>query len=101
RNLTPVVLDNESLLSVSTARGDFPTATSTGSDLARIAAAAGVPRTITVSAIDALVQGLDTAIAARALAPLAAGESLSVSEILANLGARDVHSAGAARRRAA
>src|SRR3979490_2070450 len=44
RNLTHVVFDNESLLSV----GGFPTATSTGSDLAAIAAAAGVPRTATV-----------------------------------------------------
>ena len=41
RNLVHVVFDNESLLSV----GGFPTATSTGSDLAGIAAAAGVPRT--------------------------------------------------------
>src|SRR5262245_12275036 len=44
RNLVHVVFDNESLLSV----GGFPTATSTGSDLAAIAAAAGVPRTTTV-----------------------------------------------------
>ena len=43
-NLIHVVFDNESLLSV----GGFPTATSTGSDLAGIAAAAGVPRTATV-----------------------------------------------------
>ena len=43
-NLVHVVFDNESLLSV----GGFPTATSTGSDLAGIAAAAGVPRTATV-----------------------------------------------------
>ena len=41
RNLVHVVFDNESLLSV----GGFPTATATGSDLAGIAAAAGVPRT--------------------------------------------------------
>ena len=72
RNLTHVVFDNESLLSVSTARGDFPTATSTGSDLARIAAAAGVPRTITVSAIAALVQALDEAIAAGDLSTIVA-----------------------------
>ena len=72
RNLTHVVFDNESLLSVSTAGGDFPTATSTGSDLARIAAAAGVPRTITVSTIDALVRALDEAIAAGDLATIVA-----------------------------
>src|SRR3989454_9345098 len=43
RNLVHVVFDNESLLSV----GGFPTATATGSDIAGIAAAAGVPRTAT------------------------------------------------------
>jgi sulfopyruvate decarboxylase subunit beta len=48
RNLVHVVFDNESLLSV----GGFPTATSTGSDLAGIAAAAGVPRTATVRSLD-------------------------------------------------
>ncbi len=39
RNLVHVVFDNESLLSV----GGFPTATATGTDLAGIAAAAGIP----------------------------------------------------------
>ena len=48
KNLVHVVFDNESLLSV----GGFPTATSTGSDLAEIARAAGVPRTATVRSID-------------------------------------------------
>ena len=38
-NLTHVVFDNESLLSV----GGFPTATSTGTDLAGIALASGIP----------------------------------------------------------
>src|SRR5947207_5802747 len=47
RNLVHVVFDNESLLSV----GGFPTATSTGSDLAGMAAAAGVPRTATVHTV--------------------------------------------------
>ena len=46
-NLVHVVFDNESLLSV----GGFPTATSTGSDLAAIARGAGVPRTATVRTI--------------------------------------------------
>ncbi len=41
RNLVHVVFDNESLLSV----GGFPTATSTGSDLAAMAKGAGIPRT--------------------------------------------------------
>jgi len=48
RNLIHVVFDNESLLSV----GGFPTATATGSDLAAIAAGAGVPRTATVRTLD-------------------------------------------------
>ncbi len=48
KNLVHVVFDNESLLSV----GGFPSATSTGSDIAGIAAAAGVPRTTTVDTID-------------------------------------------------
>ena len=48
RNLVHVIFDNESLLSV----GGFPTATSTGSDLAGIASAAGVPRTATVRTLD-------------------------------------------------
>lgn len=45
RNLVHVVFDNESLLSV----GGFPTATGTGSDLAKIATAAGVPHSQTVT----------------------------------------------------
>ena len=45
KNLTHVVFDNESLLSV----GGFPTATSTGSDLAGIARASGVRAVTSVS----------------------------------------------------
>jgi sulfopyruvate decarboxylase subunit beta len=48
KNLTHVVLDNESLLSV----GGFPTATSTGTDLAGIARASGIPRVVAVSEIE-------------------------------------------------
>ena len=51
-NLVHVVFDNESLLSV----GGFPTATSTGSDLAAIAAGAGIPRSSTVTTIDEFKQ---------------------------------------------
>ena len=47
-NLVHVVFDNESLLSV----GGFPSATSTGSDIAGIAAAAGIVRTKTITTID-------------------------------------------------
>ncbi len=43
KNLVHVVFDNESRLSV----GGFPTATSTGSDIAGMAKAASVPRTAT------------------------------------------------------
>jgi sulfopyruvate decarboxylase subunit beta len=67
-NLLHVVFDNESLLSV----GGFPTATSTGSDLAAIANAAGVPRTATVKTIDAFVAGVDDAIASGELTTLVA-----------------------------
>jgi sulfopyruvate decarboxylase subunit beta len=67
-NLVHVVFDNESLLSV----GGFPTATSTGSDLAAIAAAAGVPRTQTVRTIDDFTRAFDEALAAGELATLVA-----------------------------
>src|ERR1700726_4809555 len=68
RNLVHVVFDNESLLSV----GGFPTATSTGSDLARIAAAAGVPRTTTVTMLDAFTHAFDEALAANDLTTIVA-----------------------------
>ena len=63
-NLVHVVFDNESLLSV----GGFPTATSTGSDLAGIAAAAGVPRTCTVRDLEGFTSAFGEAMhGARAL----------------------------------
>jgi sulfopyruvate decarboxylase subunit beta len=68
RNLVHVVFDNESLLSV----GGFPTATSTGSDLAAIAAGAGVPRTATVKTIDDFAKAFDDALAARDLTTIVA-----------------------------
>ena len=68
RNLVHVVFDNESLLSV----GGFPTATSTGSDLAGIAAAAGVPRTATVRALDQFEQAFAEALAADDLTTIVA-----------------------------
>jgi sulfopyruvate decarboxylase subunit beta len=67
-NLIHVVFDNESLLSV----GGFPTATATGSDIAGIAAAAGVPRTATVHDLDAFVAAFDEALAANELTSLVA-----------------------------
>jgi sulfopyruvate decarboxylase subunit beta len=68
RNLVHVVFDNESLLSV----GGFPTATSTGSDIAGIAAAAGVPRTVTVRTVDAFTRAFDDALASGDLTTIVA-----------------------------
>ena len=68
RNLVHIVFDNESLLSV----GGFPTATSTGSDLAAVAAAAGVPRTETVVTIDEFQRAVDEALAAKDLTTIVA-----------------------------
>ncbi|HSC29067.1 MAG TPA: thiamine pyrophosphate-dependent enzyme [Vicinamibacterales bacterium] len=67
-NLVHVVFDNESLLSV----GGFPTATSTGSDLAGIAAAAGVPRTSTVRMLDDFTRAFADALAAGELTTIVA-----------------------------
>src|SRR6202030_2453898 len=47
-NLLHIVFDNESLLSV----GGFPTATATGTDLAGIARASGIPRVATVRSVE-------------------------------------------------
>jgi sulfopyruvate decarboxylase subunit beta len=68
RNLLHVIFDNESLLSV----GGFPTATSSGTDLAAVAAAAGVPRTATVHSVDSFVAEFDGARAARDLTTIVA-----------------------------
>ena len=67
-NLVHVIFDNESLLSV----GGFPTATSTGSDLAAIAAASGVPRTATARTVEEFRAALVEAQAARELTTLVA-----------------------------
>src|SRR5436190_13823250 len=67
-NLVHVVFDNESLLSV----GGFPTATSTGSDVAGIAAAAGIPRTGTVRTLEEFTAAFREALAARELTTLVA-----------------------------
>ena len=68
RNLVHVVFDNESLLSV----GGFPTATSTGSDLAAIADGAGVPRTATVRTLEDFKAAFSEARAAGDLTTLVA-----------------------------
>jgi sulfopyruvate decarboxylase subunit beta len=63
-NLAHIVFDNESLLSV----GGFPTATSTGSDLAAIARAAGIEKAQQVSHLEAFTAAARDAIAADHLA---------------------------------
>ncbi len=68
KNLIHVVFDNESLLSV----GGFPTATSTGTDIAGIAAAAGIPRTTTVVTIDEFKKEFGEALAAHDLTTIVA-----------------------------
>lgn len=82
-NLLHIVFDNESLLSV----GGFPTATSTGSDLAAIAAASGVPRTATVRTVDDLRRQAEAALAARELATIVAKvEAVGPSAFVTDLG---------------
>src|SRR5688500_7672679 len=68
RNLVHVVFDNESLLSV----GGFPTATSTGSDIAGMAKAAGIPQTATVTTLDDFVTAFDEALVAQELTTIVA-----------------------------
>src|SRR5512145_3278602 len=68
RNLLHVVFDNESLLSV----GGFPTATGTGSDLAGIAKAAGVPRALTAHTLDEFSAAFDAALEADELTTIVA-----------------------------
>jgi sulfopyruvate decarboxylase subunit beta len=68
RNLVHVVFDNESLLSV----GGFPTATSTGSDLAAIAKGAGVPCTATVTTLPEFQKEFTGALSANELTTLVA-----------------------------
>ncbi|HEV7786723.1 MAG TPA: thiamine pyrophosphate-dependent enzyme [Thermoanaerobaculia bacterium] len=68
-NLVHVVFDNEVLLSVGRS---FTTATATGTDLAAMAAAAGVPRTATCRTKDELRRAFTEALAARELSTLVA-----------------------------
>ena len=66
RNLVHVVFDNESLLSV----GGFPTATSTGSDLAAMAKGAGIPRTAVARTPDEFTTAFNEALRADDLTTL-------------------------------
>ena len=82
-NLVHVIFDNESLLSV----GGFPTATSTGSDLAAIAKAAGVPRTATVTDVAAFVKAFDEALDAGELTTIVAKvDAVGPSAFVTDLG---------------
>lgn len=83
RNLVHVIFDNESLLSV----GGFPTATSTGTDLARVAQASGVPRTASVTSVDAFQREFREAVAARDLTTIVAKvEAAGPATFLTDLG---------------
>ena len=67
-NLVHIVFDNESLLSV----GGFPTATSTGTDLAGIARASGVPNVVEATTIERFQSGARQALASNALTTIVA-----------------------------
>lgn len=62
-NLLHIVFDNESLLSV----GGFPTATSTGTDLAGIARASGVPSVMEARSIEQFKECVSRALASETL----------------------------------
>ena len=62
-NLLHIVFDNESLLSV----GGFPTATSTGTDLAGIARASGIPSVMEANNIEQLTASVSKALAGETL----------------------------------
>ena len=68
KNLIHVIFDNESLLSV----GGFPTATATGSDLEKIARAAGVPQASTVKTVEAFTTAFDEAMRSNELSCIVA-----------------------------
>jgi sulfopyruvate decarboxylase subunit beta len=68
RNLVHLIFDNESLLSV----GGFPTATSTGADLAGIARAAGVPTVSTAQTLSDFTKGFEAAMKAEDLSCIVA-----------------------------
>src|SRR2546421_1923424 len=62
-NLVHIVFDNQSLLSV----GGFPTATSTGTDLAGIARASGVPRVMEANSPESLKAAVTEALSGNTL----------------------------------
>ena len=62
-NLVHIVFDNESLLSV----GGFPTATATGTDLAGIARASGIPAVVEANTTESLQKSVKTALESKTL----------------------------------
>lgn len=67
-NLLHIVFDNESLLSV----GGFPTATSTGTDLAGIARASGIPAVAQATTLEQLREAVSQAFASSTLTTIVA-----------------------------
>ena len=67
-NMVHVVFDNESLLSV----GGFPTATSTGSDIARIARACGIPSVARVGSVEEFARAFREALLGNQLTTITA-----------------------------
>ncbi len=67
-NLLHIVFDNESLLSV----GGFPTATATGTDLAGVARACGVPRVATTTTLEDFAREVRAALESQTLTTIVA-----------------------------
>ena len=87
-NLLHIVFDNESLLSV----GGFPTATSTGTDLAGIARASGVPSVMEVRSIEQFKEGVSSALASETLTTIVAKvEAVGPKVFHMNLGLLENH----------
>lgn len=82
-NLLHIVFDNESLLSV----GGFPTATSTGTDLAGIARASGVPNVLEVNTLERFQAGVRQALAGETLTTIIAKvEAIGPKSFVMDLG---------------
>ncbi len=82
-NLVEVVFDNESLLSV----GGFPTATSTGTDLAGIARASGIERTTAVDSVDGFRKSFEEGVKSKELAMIVAKvEATGPAKFVTDLG---------------
>ena len=63
KNLLHIVFDNESLLSV----GGFPTATATGTDLAGVAKASGIPNVVEADTLEQLKASVEDGLAKNTL----------------------------------